>query len=296
MDFKTWLKNEGKREQTIQVYVRSVRQFMEWLQISHERNWNPDEISAKVIHEWIHHMQTIEKVAKSTINKRIASLKVYWSYLIKQRIAIYDPTKKIKIKRISRLEDTPRWLNDMEQVKLLNLIRREENEWKRKRNMAMVRLMLQAGLRISEVVNLEIEDYRKIGSVGTITIREGKGGKLDVVKAVKDICRALDEWIEVRGQSVDNTTLFLSTHKKKMTRQAIHKQVKPLLEQVSPKGGMTTHSLRHTYCKSLLEVSGGDLVLVAQMTRHESIETTRRYVTPSAEEQWNILQKLSEER
>ncbi|MGH0945255.1 tyrosine-type recombinase/integrase [Bacillus mycoides] len=70
----------------------------------------------------------------------------------------------------------------MEQVKLLNLIRREENEWKRKRNMAMVRLMLQAGLRISEVVNLEIEDYRKIGSVGTITIREGKGGKLDVYK------------------------------------------------------------------------------------------------------------------
>ncbi|EJQ59711.1 phage integrase N-terminal SAM-like domain-containing protein [Bacillus mycoides] len=156
MDFKTWLKNEGKREQTIQVYVRSVRQFMEWLQISHERNWNPNEISAKVIHEWIHHMQTIEKVAKPTINKRIASLKVYWSYLIEQRIAIYDPTKKIKIKRISRLEDTPRWLNDMEQVKLLNLIRREENEWKRKRNMAMVRLMLQAGLRISEVVNLEI--------------------------------------------------------------------------------------------------------------------------------------------
>ncbi|WP_255262467.1 hypothetical protein [Bacillus pseudomycoides] len=95
-------------------------------------------------------------MAKPTINKRIASLKVYWSYLIEQRIAIYDPTKKIKIKRISRLEDTPRWLNDMEQVKLLNLIRREENEWKRKRNMAMVRLMLQAGLRISEVVNLEI--------------------------------------------------------------------------------------------------------------------------------------------
>ncbi|MDM5155050.1 tyrosine-type recombinase/integrase [Bacillus sp. DX1.1] len=83
--------------------------------------------------------------------------------------------------------------------------------------------------------------------------------------------------MEVRGQSVDSTALFLSTHKKKMTRQAIHKQVKPLLEKVSPKGGLTTHSLRHTYCKSLLEVSGGDLVLVAQMARHESIETTRRY-------------------
>ncbi|MGG0446815.1 tyrosine-type recombinase/integrase [Bacillus mycoides] len=296
MDFKIWLKNEGKREQTIQVYARSVRQFMEWLHISHGQNWNPDEISAKVIHEWIHHMQTIEKVAKPTINKRIASLKVYWSYLIEQKIAIYDPTKKIKIKRISRLEDTPRWLNEIEHAKLLNLIRREENEWKRKRNMAMVRLMLQAGLRIGEVANLDLEDYRKIGSVGTITIREGKGGKLDVVKAVKDICRALDEWIEVRGQSIDSTALFLSTHQKKVTRQAIHKQVKPLLEQVSPKGGLTTHSLRHTYCKNLLEVSGGDLVLVAQMARHESIETTRRYVTPSAEEQWSILQKLSEER
>ncbi len=72
--------------------------------------------------------------------------------------------------------------------------------------------------------------------------------------------------------------------------------MKPLLEQVLPKGRMTTHSLRHTCCKNLLEVSGGNLVLVAQMARHESIETTRRYVTPSAEEQWNILQKLSEER
>ncbi|MFZ7936400.1 hypothetical protein ACO1D2_22610 [Bacillus thuringiensis] len=54
MDFKIGLKNEGKREQTIQVYARSVHQFMEWLQILHGQNWNMDEISAKVIHEWIH--------------------------------------------------------------------------------------------------------------------------------------------------------------------------------------------------------------------------------------------------
>lgn len=53
--------------------------------------------------------------------------------------------------------------------------------------------MSQAGLRIGKVANLDLEDYRKIGRVGTITIREGKGGKHDVVKSVKDICRAFDE-------------------------------------------------------------------------------------------------------
>jgi integrase/recombinase XerC len=296
MDFETWLRDEGRRDQTIPVYVRSVRQFTEWLLGSRGRTLDPDEVSPQVIHDWISYMQTVEKVAKATINKRIASLKVYWSYLLEMKIAVHDPTKKVKMKRVSRLEDTPSWLTEVEQTKLLNIIRREENEWKKKRNMAMVRLMMQAGLRIGEVANLELDDYRKIGSVGTITIREGKGGKLDVVKAVKDICRAIDEWIEVRGENLDSTALFISTHKKKMTRQAIHKHVKALLVQVAPGGGLTAHSLRHTYCKNLLDVTGGDLVLVSQMARHESIETTRRYVTPSEEEQWNVLQKLSEER
>ncbi|RAL21963.1 tyrosine-type recombinase/integrase [Thermoflavimicrobium daqui] len=132
---------------------------------------------------------------------------------------------------------------------------------------AMIRLMLQAGLRVSEVANLELDDYKKWGSEGTIDIRQGKGGKMDTVKAVKDICRAIDEWLEVRESQTN--AMFISNRGEKMSRQAIHKQVKPYLEQITGNEDITIHSLRHTFCKNLLDATNGDLSLVLPNVKFE---------------------------
>jgi integrase/recombinase XerD len=59
-------------------------------------------------------MQTVERLAPSTINKRIAAIKVYWSHLVQNDYSTLDPTKKVKMKRISSLEQAPKWLSRSE--------------------------------------------------------------------------------------------------------------------------------------------------------------------------------------
>jgi integrase/recombinase XerC len=110
----------------------------------------------------------------ATINKRISSL-VYWSFLIDAGLAPVDITKKVKTKRSSQVNEAPRWLERREVAKILHAVESVKNEWKRKRDKAMIMFMLRAGLRISEVKDLDLmavdERYWRV------TVTAGKGGK-----------------------------------------------------------------------------------------------------------------------
>ncbi|EOO23307.1 hypothetical protein ICM_05697 [Bacillus cereus BAG1X2-3] len=166
--FQCYLQEEGKRNRTIEEYVAAVLALEKWVFERTGENFNPDFLTSRDLHEWVSFMQTVEKLAPATINKRVAAIKVYWSYLIQAGYSILNPTIKVKRKRISPLAQAPRWLSRLEQDKFLHQIHKEKNAWKKSRNLAIVQIMLQAGLRISEVVSLDIEDIdlkRRIISV-----------------------------------------------------------------------------------------------------------------------------------
>src|SRR5690606_1939647 len=103
-----------------------------------------------------------------------------------------NPTQPIRVKRVSALWQTPRWLSRKEQAMFLHQVRKEKNPWKRARDLAMMQMMLQAGLRISEVAALDVEDVDL--NRRTVTIRSGKGGKYRVALMNPDLVKAVEEW------------------------------------------------------------------------------------------------------
>ncbi|WP_124728132.1 tyrosine-type recombinase/integrase [Staphylospora marina] len=289
--FETWLKEEGKGALTIDEYLRSVRLFEKWYTESVDDDFEPANVTALDIQDWKKHMQIHDKLQPATINKRISALKVYWSFLVDQELVKVDVARKVKVKRVSKLTEAPRWLDRKEVAKVQHAIESEENPWKRARNLAMFMFMLKAGLRISEVRDLDVaavdERYWRV------TITAGKGGKWRMVPMNPDLIKAYQEWMKHRSNP-ETDRLFVTRDGKPMSRQNIHQQLERYFKVLDDKE-VSAHCLRHTFCKSLIDQKV-DIQNVAALAGHESIETTRRYTTPSEKELRKAVELISEER
>ncbi|MBA4495070.1 tyrosine-type recombinase/integrase [Paenactinomyces guangxiensis] len=152
--------------------------------------------------------------------------------------------------------------------------------------------MLQAGLRISEVVSLDIQDVdlrRK-----TLTVIAGKGGKNRIALMSPELMKAMEAWIEERGE-VDEKALFLSERgHSRMTRQGLHYLIKKYLDSIGLVD-YSSHSLRHSFCRNLVDANQ-PLQVIAQLAGHESLETTRRYITPSEIDLRRAVESISSEK
>jgi len=233
-------------------------------------------------------MRIHERLRPSTVNKRLSSLKVYWSFLIDTGHVAVDITKKVKIQRISSLHKAPRWLERHEVAQILHAVDNEKNEWKRTRDRAIILYMLKAGLRISEVINLDIQSvdtrYWRVTVIG-------KGGKWRMVPMNQDLIQAHQAWMEQRGD-LPTSILFVSARGSPLIRQNLHRRLKRYFRVLEDKK-VSAHCLRHTFCKSLID-QGIDIQNVALLAGHESIETTRRYTTPSERELKEAVERISE--
>ncbi|MDA8352801.1 MAG: tyrosine-type recombinase/integrase [Firmicutes bacterium] len=290
--FQTWLQEKGRGALTQQEYLRTVRVLARWWEASTGKPFDPDQVTARDLHDWISQMKTVEHLAPSTINKRIAAIKTYWSFLTEAGHSTLNPTDLVRIRRASSLWQTPRWLTRPQQARFLHLVRKETNPWKRTRNLAMVQLMLQAGLRISEVVDLDAEDVDL--ERGTLVVRSGKGGKYRVALMNPDLKRAMEEWGKMRGETDSPAWLLSERGKERMTRQGMHYLIRKFLDQLGL-ADYSAHSLRHSFCRNLID-AGQPLQVVAQLAGHEILETTRRYITPSEHDLRKAVDSISESK
>ena len=177
-----------------------------------------------------------------------------------------------------------KWLAKRGQYALL----RAAQETARKRDLALITLMLHAGLRVSEVANLKVGDVRISQRKGSVTVRGGKGNKFRQVPlnvhARKAIQAYLGEWPEMDGDH-----LFMGQGGEPLRSSGIYYLVKRYaydarLEEVTP------HTLRHTFGRNLVDV-GVPLDRVAQLLGHESVDTTRIYTTPSEQDLQREVEK-----
>nr|WP_245578089.1 tyrosine-type recombinase/integrase [Alicyclobacillus herbarius] len=188
------------------------------------------------------------------------------------------------------LSVSPRWLTRKEQARFLHELEKEKSPRRRKRNVAIVQCMLQAGCRVAEVVTLDVDDVdlrRK-----TLTIRHGKRGKMRVVPMNRDLAGALSDWIEVRKQiDTQDSALFLSERNQRITVRALQHMVRSIFRRIGVENG-SCQSFRHSFCKNLLD-SGQPLNVVAQLAGHESVETTLRYLRPSEKDLYQAVENIS---
>ncbi|MEK4023648.1 tyrosine-type recombinase/integrase [Sporosarcina sp. FSL W7-1283] len=290
--FELYLRDQAKDQQTIKAYKQIAINYYDWVG-GEEKILKAKPVDIKEYTAYLRHEKLLSAV---TVNKYLAAIKSLYSYIEENGQLLLNPTTRIKSIIVSNnFGDSNKWLSPKEQDRFIAYADLERNEWLRIRNLAVIDLMLYAGLRVQEVSDLLVADIAPEDNHINITVRDGKRGKYAVVKLVHKYSRNLKKWLNLRKQAdkpvhVQSANLFVSERSEQLHVRSIHKFIKKYGD-LAGMSFVSPHCFRHSFCKNLAR-EGTPIEIVRRLARHEKIETTAIYIEPSGEELIGALNKM----
>jgi integrase/recombinase XerD len=261
---------KGLANNTLQSYQLDLKSFLNFLKSGSVTNVH--EISK---HHITAFLILLNKEGKSpaTIARHMASLKSFFGFIIKEQIVLQDPTRNLGTTKLPKV--FPQILTIDEIDILLNSPDLHTNLGIRDK--AMLELIYGTGLRVSELLSLNLTDINlEIGYLRCM----GKGAKERIIPVGSFAEKALVNYLSnSRGKLLKNSAekaLFLNSRGKRLTRQGFWKILKQYAFQVGIKTTITPHTLRHSVATHMLE-NGADLRTVQEMLGHADITTTQIY-------------------
>lgn len=257
---------KGLSQNTIDGYQVDLRQFSSWLKAEGEDLSAIDQLT---LHRYNTHLGKSYKPA--SIARKITALKGFLDYLtenglLTQTLSVEDHTKK------------PDHLPNVLSLKQMNamIAAVPTRNLAGKRDKAILELLYATGMRVSELTALTLDRYYPDEQFVRVI---GKGSKERLVPFGRCAKDAVDRYLQARAVAhvQPSDYVFLSSHQKKMSRQAVWKIVKKYARAVGIPFEVTPHTIRHTFATHLLE-NGVDLRAIQDMLGHADIGTTQIYV------------------
>ena len=247
---------KGYSLNTITSYKNDIKQYLKYLS---DKNINYYETE-----EYVKYLNK-NKYAKSSINRKIASINKFYEWCQERNYLKETKYKKIKyIKQEKKLPDilTSNYIN-----KLLNSLPTENP--KNLRDRTIIELLYSSGLRVSELTNLRINDIKNNGSIKVL----GKGNKTRILPMTNEAYKLIDSWITNSRSFYENEKssdyLFIGVRGSKISAREVQRIVRSKL-------GTFPHSIRHSFATHLLD-GGADLRVVQEMLGHSDPSTTQIY-------------------
>lgn len=262
------LKSDKKlSKNTLESYGRDIKQFLTFL---HDSNIDFKGVKKANVISYVIYLQK-EGKAVASISRCLASIRAFYHILVKNRIVSYDPTLDLESPRIEK--KTPQILTIGEVEKLLSIPNNSDS--KGVRDKAMLEILYATGIRVSELISLNIDDLNI--DLGCIKC---SGTKERIIPVGKVALAALENYLKhyrsVFEKGKNDNALFLNFHGERMTRQGFWKIVKYYAAIAKIEKEITPHTLRHSFAAHLIE-NGADLKSVQQMLGHSDISTTQIY-------------------
>ena len=281
--FFGFLENEKKvSTNTLQSYKRDLKQFEKYLETSEE---DYKDLTDEGIKTYIKHMQNEGKKA-STISRGLASIRSFYQYEAKNKKVEKDPTEGIQSPKIEKR--VPSVLTSKEVALLLE--QPKNVDLKGTRDKAMLEFAYATGMRVTEIISLNVEDINL--ETGYATCRNGKKertvpiGEMSL-KALKDyMINARHTMIKDENEQA----LFVNVNGQRLTRQGFWKIIKYYKEQAHIDKDITPHVLRHSFATHLLQ-NGADLKSIQTMLGHSDILSTQIYMQFQDESLKNVYRK-----
>lgn len=270
-DYITYLRVEKSlAKNSVEAYsedVKKLHMFMEEQGIT-----SPLEVEQAHIETFLAHLYDLG-LGKTTQARILSGVKSFYSYLLLEDVIAKNPTELIDSPKIGR--KLPDVLSPEEIDTLIAAIDLSKPEGHR--NKAMLETLYSCGLRVSELVDLELSNlYFKDEFIRVI----GKGNKERLVPIGSRAIKAIEFYLAIRKvqpqAKVYQNTVFLNRRGSKLTRAMVFTIVKQLAATVGLKKNISPHSFRHSFATHLI-TNGADLRAVQQMLGHESILTTEIY-------------------
>ena len=241
----------------------SERQIADWQLVSH------DDILAFLL------FLRERRYANSTVARRTAAVKSFYAFLTTAGLVPSDPTEQIDSPKVDRY--LPKSLTPTQVDELLELPLREPTP-ERLRDKAMLELLYATGMRVSELVALNLRDLNmESESVRCV----GKGGRERILPISGSATTALEEYLDIsraqlaRGAAQKTEALFLNHRGKRLTRQGFWLILKGYAEALGI-GDLTPHTLRHSFASHMIS-GGADIRSVQALLGHASLSTTQIY-------------------
>lgn len=272
--FKAYLQLEKSlANNSVEAYLSDVKRFISFLEY-HQLNTAPEVVSQQQIEQFLVWISTLG-MSPTSQSRILSGLKAFYQYLIMEDVLTVSPTALIDAPKIGR--KLPEVLNIQEIDALINAIDLSTPEGLR--NKAILETLYSCGLRVSELINLQLS-YLMFDE-GFVRII-GKGNKERIAPIGNTAIKHINIYIEhVRNHfsviSKDSEDiLFLNRRGKKLTRVMIFTIIKNLSEKAGITKNISPHTFRHSFATHLVE-GGADLRAVQEMLGHESITTTEIY-------------------
>ena len=285
-DFLTWLTVNGKSKNTVYNYKLSIQNFFTWYNQTFDSL--PTKLYIQNVKEYLQFLRTTKSITAQTINARISALHSLNEYLIEAGMQENNVVHKNLKMKVQNQFTSPAQFEGKEINKFLQAILKEENH----RNYALVILLANTGLRISEALNICINTDLFFESKELI-IREGKGDKQRTVLLNEKVISALRDYFIEREDSKykDSPYLFVSNKGEQLNRITVNNIFTKYSKIAGMVNTITPHDLRHYFCSYALE-SGFDVHEVAYIAGHSNIQTTLLYTNPSRQKMLDKLNRM----
>ncbi len=263
---------KGLSDKTKESYKNDLEVYKDFLNKHHIDR--VEDIRSDDIKEFL---KVRDNEESSTIAHNLTVIKNFHSYLLKERIVKENISEFIERPKLRK--SLPKTLSVEDVDQLLDIQLNTPFDY---RNKAMLELMYGCGLRVSELVNLEINDIDQTNCLIRIL---GKGSKERDIPVGEYALYYLTEYLKVRDSLLKDkpcNKLFLNNHGLGMTRQGFFKNLKTLLKEKGLNPDVSPHTLRHSFATHLIN-RGADLRSIQEMLGHSDISTTKIYTRVSDE-------------
>lgn len=310
-DYLSYLKSiRGLSPKTIKEYSYDLLVFFEYQIIRkiyfgdinlYEKEFNSNEINkiinAKFLQElkitdfyaYLSYLDNEKSDNSTTRSRKISAIKSFYNYLY-QEIEVIDKNITIKLKNPKISKRQPVYLTLDETEKLLDAINTEKNDFLRARDMAIVFTFLTTGMRLSELVSINVSDIEN----DHFTII-GKGNKERTIYLTENALKLIHHYLRIRKDYLEDLyvdALFVSTRKKRISNRTVQSTIEKYLKKAGFDTSVySTHKLRHTAATLMYKYGNVDIRALKDILGHTNISTTQIYTHLEDEDLKNAINK-----
>lgn len=262
----------GLSRNTLESYERDLLQFVTYLELQGITSWR--DAGKMHLAGYLSQLKALGR-ASATLSRIRVSLRSFFQYMVKERLLDSDPSLLVEVPKLEKR--LPKVLSIHEVEKLLEAPQSEQVNGARDK--AMLELLYATGIRVSELVSLNVTDVNlEMGFIRCI----GKAEKERMIPLSGIAIRILENYIQnyrmkLLKRSIDEYALFIGHLGTRMTRQGFWKIMKRYASETEITNEITPHTLRHSFAAHLIE-NGADLRSVQEMLGHSDISSTQLYV------------------
>jgi len=270
---------------TLHAYKTDLEQFFSFLSDNFDIG-SIQDVNHTMVRSWLVHLME-NKINAKSVNRKITSLKTFFRFLIKEGIVIGNPMNKIIAPKTSKR--LPVYVEMEKMDKLFDNIEFMDN-YIGQRNKLILELFYASGIRLSELVNLKIQDFDFVNSNMKVL---GKRNKERIIPFTLKLKKNIEAYLDLREKNfpeVKENIFFLTHNGKKIYQKLVYRIVNYYLSMITTVDKKSPHILRHTFATHLLE-KGADLNAIKEILGHANLAATQVYTHNTIDKLKNIYKQ-----